>query len=73
MIDLRRIVPAVVAWWLSRPTQKRIGQLRARHAEIKARIDAARLSHNTNALHALYAQLKTVTTELLRLERRRIA
>jgi hypothetical protein len=69
----RRIIHAVTAWWLSRPTQRRIDRLKARRAELKGRIEAARQAHNTNALHVLYAQLKTVTTELLRLEQRRVA
>lgn len=72
MID-RSIIRAIIEWIATRPTQKRIGQLRARRSEIKGRIEAARQAHDTNALHVLYGQLKSATTELLRLEKRRIA
>lgn len=69
----RRIIQAVVSWWESRPTQRRIDRLKARRRELLARIEVARQAHNTNALHVLYGQLKQATTELLRLEKRRIA
>lgn len=69
----RRVINSVIAWWMARPTQRRIDRLKARRIELKARIEDARQRHNTNALHVLYGQLKHETTELLRLEQRRTA
>lgn len=38
MIDLRRIVRRVTSWWMERPTQRRAARLKARRAELIARI-----------------------------------
>lgn len=66
----RRIISAIVAWWQSRPTQRRIDRLRARRIELKERImDEAR--HHRRVSH-LQAQLRNATNELLRLEQRRV-
>lgn len=69
----RRIIHAVLDWWSSRPTQRRIARVRARHIELKARIEVARSQRNTVLLHSLYPQLRNATIELLRLEQRRTA
>lgn len=68
---IRRAVANVVAWWATRPTQRRIDRLKARRFELRARIVVE--SRNHRRVSHLYAQLKNVTTELLRLERRRTA
>lgn len=71
MIDLPRIVRRVTAWLIARPTDRRIGRIKARRAELKARIEIESRQHRR--VSHLYAQLQTATSELLRLERRRIA
>ena len=71
MIDLRRIVRRITSWWLARPTQRRLDRLKARRVELKARIEIESRQHRR--VSHLYAQLQTATSELLRLERRRIA
>ncbi len=71
MIDLRRIVRRVTSWWMERPTQRRAARIKARRAELIARIEIESRQHRR--VSHLYAQLQTATSELLRLERRRIA
>jgi hypothetical protein len=64
----RRIIHAVTAWWLARPTRRRIERLRARHADLRDRIREARKDRNTARLHVLYSQYRHATNELLRME-----
>lgn len=73
MIDLLRIaaIRVIVSWWQDRPTQRRLDRLKARRVELKARIEIESRQHRR--VSHLYAQLQTATSELLRLERRRIA
>lgn len=71
MIDLPRIVRRVTAWLIARPTDRRIGRIKARRAELKARIEFE--SRNHRRVSHLTEQLQAETSELLRLERRRIA
>jgi hypothetical protein len=66
----RRIIHAVTAWWLSRPTQRRIDRLKARRAELIGRIQVESRNHRRVSHH--YAKLQQATTELLRLEQRRL-
>lgn len=67
----RRIIHAVTAWWMARPTQRRIDRLRARRIELIGRIQVESRHHRRVSHH--YAQLKQATTELLQLERKTTA
>lgn len=67
----RRIIHAITSWWQSRPTQRRIDRLKARRVELIGRITVESRNHRRVAHH--YAQLRTATTELIKLEQRRVA
>lgn len=70
MIDLRRIVRRVTSWWMERPTQRRAARLKARRAELIARIRVEASRHGK--VRPLFDQLRDATNELLRLEQRRV-
>lgn len=71
MTPFRRTISRVLAWWFGRSAAREAAKLKARRADLIARIQVEQSRHRK--VSHLFQQLRKTTTDLLRIEQGRTA